>query len=136
MLFGVYQYFVFSTIGCTDDANKLEVLYLEAEQWIRRHTGTALPDFNNYDQLAERIFDSITSHNLVGIKLTVGKIINSIGFDKIEDELFRHLVLHRLVYPQIKLKTTEYLYRYEQKLYSEDEIYRYMDKRYIAVRRG
>lgn len=38
------------------------------------------------------------------------------------------MVLYRLVYPKSKLKTTEYLYRYEQKLYSEDVIYRFMDK--------
>jgi transposase len=42
--------------------------------------------------------------------------------------LFKDLVLYRLVYPKSKLKTTEYLYRYEQKLYSEDVIYRFMDK--------
>jgi hypothetical protein len=42
----------------------------------------------------------------------------------------RHLVLYRLVYPRSKLKTTEYLYRYEQKSYSEDDVYRYMDKLY------
>ena len=33
-----------------------------------------------------------------------------------------------MVYPKSKLKTTEYLYRYEQKEWSEDAIYRYMDK--------
>lgn len=33
-----------------------------------------------------------------------------------------------MVYPKSKLKTTEYLYRYAQKEYSEDELYRYMDK--------
>jgi transposase len=43
-------------------------------------------------------------------------------------ELFKDLVLYRLVYPKSKLKTTEYLYRYEQKSYSEDDIYRFMDK--------
>jgi transposase len=36
--------------------------------------------------------------------------------------------LYRLVYPKSKLKTTEYLFRYQQKRYTEDEIYRYMDK--------
>ena len=38
------------------------------------------------------------------------------------------MVLYRLVYPKSKLKTTEYLYRFEQKSYSEDAIYRFMDK--------
>jgi transposase len=40
------------------------------------------------------------------------------------------LVLYRLVYPKSKLKTTEYLRRFALKFYSEDDIYRYMDKLY------
>ena len=40
----------------------------------------------------------------------------------------KDLVLYRLVYPKSKLKTTEYLYRFSQKQYTEDGIYRYMDK--------
>lgn len=35
-----------------------------------------------------------------------------------------------MVYPKSKLKTTEYLYSYSQKEYSEDDIYRYLDKLY------
>src|SRR5690606_38609473 len=69
-------------------------------------------------------------HKLAGIDLVLGKIFDEIGFNRIEDELFKDLVLYRLVYPKSKLKTTEYLYRYAQKDYSEDEIYRYMDKLY------
>ena len=66
----------------------------------------------------------------MGIDLVLGKIFNEIGFNQIQDPLFKDLVLYRLVYPKSKLKTTEYLYRYEQKQYSEDDIYRYMDKLY------
>lgn len=64
----------------------------------------------------------------IGIQYVLGKIFNDIGFNQIKDNLFKDLVLYRLVYPKSKLKTTEYLYRYEQKLYSEDVIYRFMDK--------
>ena len=62
--------------------------------------------------------------------MVLGRIFDEIGFCRLEDDLFRDLVLYRLVYPKSKLKTTEYLYRYEQKVYSEDDIYRYMDKLY------
>jgi transposase len=74
--------------------------------------------------------NSITGHRLVGIELILGKIFDEIGFNKIDDSLFRSLVLYRLVYPKSKLKTTQYLYRYEQKVIDEDTIYRYMDKLY------
>jgi transposase len=71
---------------------------------------------------------SIHTHRLVGIEFVLGKVFDSIGFNQIKDSLFRDLVLYRLIYPKSKLKTTEYLYRDEQKSYSEDDIYRYMDK--------
>lgn len=64
----------------------------------------------------------------------LGKIFDDIGFDQIRDELFRDLVLYRLIYPRSKLKTTEYLNRYEQKSYSEDQIYRFMDKLYSTYK--
>ena len=77
-----------------------------------------------------QVLSSITSHKLVGIEYVLGKIFDEIGFNAIKDTLFRELVLYRLVFPRSKLKTTEFLYRYEQKSYSEDEIYMYMDKLY------
>jgi len=44
--------------------------------------------------------------------------------------LLKDLVLYRWVYPKSKLKTTEYLYRFAHETYSEDDVYRYMDKLY------
>lgn len=62
------------------------------------------------------------------MRYVLGRIFNEIGFNQIGDELFKDLVLYRLIYPKSKLKTTEFLYRYEQKAYSEDQVYRFMDK--------
>lgn len=87
-------------------------------------------DFANEVLLYQNVLNNITSHKLVGVQLVLGKIFDEIGFNKLDDTLFKDLVLYRLVYPKSKLKTTEYLYRYEQKSYSEDDIYRYMDKLY------
>jgi hypothetical protein len=49
-----------------------------------------------------------------------------IEFNQIHDMLFKNLVQYRLVYPKSKLKTTEYLYRYEKK-YPENDIYLFLD---------
>jgi len=122
------DYRVVKTIGCSDDSKMINEFVSQGKSWIRDRSGLLPLDFENYDALAERFFNSISSHSLVGIELTVGKIFDQVGFNQIEDDLFRHLVLYRLVYPKSKLKTTEYLCRYEQKSYSEDDIYRYMDK--------
>jgi transposase len=118
------------TIGSSSNPTEIENLYEQGKQFIKQKRGIVELDFNNYNQLFTQVFSSISSLKLVGIDLVLGRIFEEIGFNSIEDELFRDLVLYRLVYPKSKLKTAEYLYRYSQKMYSEDDIYRYMDKLY------
>lgn len=124
------KYKVLKTIGSSSIASEIEVLVSNAQDFINKHTGVQELDFSNTDEIIQTLLKNITSHKLVGIELVLGKIFDEIGFNKIEDELFRDLVLYRLVYPKSKLKTTEYLFRYAGKDYSEDDVYRYLDKLY------
>lgn len=124
------KYKLVKTIGSSDKAQELSNLVSKGKEYIIKATGVQEFDFNDYEQIYSQVLTSITSHKLVGIDLVLGKIFDDIGFNRIEDELFKDLVLYRLVYPKSKLKTTEYLYRFAQKDYSEDDIYRYMDKLY------
>lgn len=95
---------------------------------MHEHQGVREIDFTLEIEQVEQLLSGITHLKLAGIELVLGRIFDEIGFNRINDELFRSLVLYRLVYPKSKLKTTEYLYRYEQKEWNEDAIYRYMDK--------
>lgn len=122
------QYRVIKTIGCADTDQQIASLVDQARIWIKDRLQHIELDFNNYDHQADQFFNAITSLKLVGIELILGRLFDKIGFNQVKDPLFRHLVLYRLVYPKSKLKTTEYLYRYEGMEYSEDDIYRYMDK--------
>lgn len=122
------RYKVFKTVGSSKDPEEVERLFLEAKTQARSILGLQEIDFTNHREVYERVLSSITSHKLVGISNVLGKIFDSIGFGKIKDQLFKDLVLYRLIYPKSKLKTTEFLYRYEQKSYSEDQIYRFMDR--------
>lgn len=122
------RYKVVKTIGSSKDPKVIEHYVSEANHYIQSRTGEILIDFSNKRKIYTEVLSSISGHKLVGIEYVLGKIFNEIGFNQIEDSLFRDLVLYRLVYPKSKLKTTEYLYRYEQKTRTEDEIYRYMDK--------
>jgi transposase len=122
------KYIVKKSFGSANTAHELKLLIFKARKWIKNINGIQEFDFNNERELFDLALSSITSHKLVGIDLVLGKIFDDIGFNLIDDELFRDLVLYRLVYPKSKLKTTEYLLRYAQKSYSEDDIYRYMDK--------
>ena len=68
----------------------------------------------------------------VGFDYLLGRIFDEIGFNTINDELFKQLVICRIAYPKSKLKTTQYLYRYKQIDWSEDQVYRYLDKLYTS----
>ena len=122
------KYKLLKTIGSSKDPSKIDRLVLKGKRFIREQTGSQQIDFTDYKKIYSEVLSSISSHKLVGIRYVPGKIFDEIGFNAIPDELFKDLVLYRLVYPKSKLKTTEYLNRYEQKIYSEDDIYRYMDK--------
>ncbi|MBL0024453.1 MAG: IS1634 family transposase [Saprospiraceae bacterium] len=64
----------------------------------------------------------------IGPELVFGKVYNHIGYNKISSDLFRHLVIARLAFPLSKLKTIEYLYRYQGIVLDLDSVYRFLDK--------
>lgn len=124
------KYSLHKTIGSSSNPLEIEALLMKAKQYITEHTHSQELDFTDYRTQTKEVLDNIQSMKLIGIRLVLGGIFDEIGFSIIQDELFKDLVLYRLVYPASKLKTTEYLFRYEGKSFSEDDIYRYMDKLY------
>jgi transposase len=122
------KYKVVKTIGCSKDTTEIENLVSKAKRFIQDYTGAQQLDFTDYKRVYTEVLSSISSLKMIGIQYVLGRIFDEIGFNVVSGPLFKDLVLYRLVYPHSKLKTTEYLYRYEQKSYSEDDIYRYMDK--------
>lgn len=96
------KYKVIKTIGSSSDEKQVSLLVSKGEQFIRSRTGLQELDFQNYDYFYSQVLSSITSHRLIGLDLVLGKIFDEIGFNKIEDELFKDLVLYRLVYPKSK----------------------------------
>lgn len=121
---------VLKIIGTSSDLVEIEHLYKKALKEIGRlQLSITLP----FDKAAELAFaDSFTNcierFSLVGPELLLGKIFNEIGFNSIAEELFRHLVITRLVYPVSKLKTVDYLAKYKGIQLSVYSIYRYLDK--------
>ena len=126
------KYVVRQTVGSSTDPNKISFLVKKAKQQILTLSKqTTLP----FDKAAELEFvDTFINHldsfSLIGPELLLGKIFDEIGFNAIEEELFRHLVITRLVYPVSKLKTTDYLFKYKGVEISVYSIYRYLDKFY------
>lgn len=125
------KYKVVKTVGSSKDSNEIEKLYQKAYKLI-----PALQQQNTFNFLSnndENILNftkSLSNTNItaVGAELVFGRLFDSIGFNKIQDQLFKDLVLSRIIYQGSKLKLTDYLRRYEHKEISVQRIYRFLDK--------
>lgn len=124
------KYRVVKTLGSARGEDTIKKLEQQARQIIAKLGGQTILDFiigdeQHFLQLVEQSIEQI---QLLGPELVLGKLFDEIGFGAIKDELFRHLVITRLVYPVSKLKTTDYLFRYKAESYGVDQLYRYLDK--------
>jgi transposase len=124
------RYSVKKTIGNSDDPQTILQLVKQAEIFISQYKAQSELNFvlGDDDIYYQSVYENIKGVQLLGPEIILGKIFNAIGFNKITDELFRHLVIARLVYPVSKLKTIDYLQKYKGITLHVNEIYRYLDK--------
>lgn len=118
------------TIGCVDDDTQREQeLVLRAHEFISVLTRQSQIDFSFSEDTVflKQLQSALKRVFVIGPELILGKIFDEVGYNKIPQSLFRHLVLTRLIYPGSKLKTVDYLLRYNGVYTNEDRIYRYMD---------
>lgn len=125
---GKYQ--LVKSIGSSLDEREIEVLYSKAKEFIRNVSGQSALNFEiqREKELVDLFFGGLDEIRLVGPELLLGKLFDQIGFNEIKGQLFRSLVITRLVYPVSKLKTTDYLFKYNGTMVDVDKIYRYLDK--------
>jgi transposase len=124
------KYKVVTTIGTgfsEQEVQRLIFLGKQELEWLSHQPHLFVSE---KDTLVEQIFDSLqnTSIKTVGPEIVFGRIYDFIGFNAVQEDLFRHLVIARLAFPLSKLKTIEYLYRYLGVLLDVDAIYRFLDK--------
>ena len=124
------RYQVIKTVGCATQCPEIARLKITARQEIERLQAQPKLFKSENDDLIEGAFSSLSNSSIstVGPELIFGRIYDHIGFGSIREELFRHLVISRLAFPLSKLKTTEYLYRYQGKSVDVDTVYRFLDK--------
>ncbi len=124
------KYKVVKTIGCSADKTVIENLLIEANFFINQYKGTQELDFANGDDdhFYKLVSQSILEHYLVGPNLVLGKLFDEIGFNKVSDIIFKHLVISRVIYPTSKLKTADYILKYTGEQIDVSKIYRYLDK--------
>jgi transposase len=106
----------------------LHCLYKEAKI-TQRVRGQLLFNFET-TQYSKQVAENIKSIDIAGLDLLLGKMYTDIGFDILDNSIFKYLVIVRISHPVSKLKTTKYLSRYFSISLNEDKIYRYLDKLY------
>jgi len=124
------KYVLFQTVGSSTDLVEIDFLIAKGKKIIASHAGQAILPFDKDKELefVDTFLQCLDSMNLVGPELLLGQIFDVIGFNSIEDDLFRNLVITRIVYPVSKLKMTDYLFKYKGEEISVYSIYRYLDK--------
>lgn len=122
------KYKMMKTIGSSSDSNVVDHLIKEGEIWIKNKIGQKELDFTRERDFTEVILENIEQISVAGTSLLLGSIFDEIGFDSVEDDLFKQLVIARLCFPASKLKTTELLSKYHFLSVEPQHIYRYLDK--------
>lgn len=128
-----HRYQVVKTIGSSSDPDRIEQLVRQGKWWISAKFKSQLKLFplqTKEEQTIDGFLSQLTNTQVrtVGPELIFGKLFDTLGFNAVPDELFRHLVITRLAFPTSKLKTVDYLYRYQGVVMSVDAIYRFLDK--------
>ncbi len=124
------KYKVVKTIGSSKTQEGLHLLHHQAQHELNKHKQQMSLFISNEDALIESYLGTLNNSDIhiIGPELVFGRLYDSIGFNQIEEELFRHLVISRLVFPLSKLKTVDYLYRYLGVSIEISSIYRFLDK--------
>ena len=120
--------------GVAKSEAEADKLFQEAQLWLRTHDGQQELDFDDRrgKELEEtaRVVENMDSVLINGTQLLLNQVYDSIGFNRIPDEILRHLVIARVSQPKSKLATVDYLKSYYDEDVDFNNIYRYMDKLY------
>ena len=78
--------------------------------------------------VAEGVLSNISNILINGSDIVLDRVFDKVGFNRIEDTVFRQLVKARLSYPASKAATVEYLKNHFDEDVNLSKIYRYLDK--------
>ena len=124
------KYKVLKSIGTHSNEQEIQKLWYRGKQELERLKIQGELFISEQDLLVEQVFETLMNKNIrtVGPELVFGKIYDHIGFNAIKEDLLRHLVIARLAFPLSKLKTIDYVFRYQQVRLDIDAIYHFLDK--------
>ncbi len=121
------------TIGISSDEQEIEQLFRLGQEYIN-NLGGQKDIFVNYDQqlneeyLTNHFISNIENVLLNGTQLILNRVYKRIGFDKIDDQILKHLAVARLSHPMSKAATVDYLKSHFEEDVNLSKIYKYLDK--------
>jgi transposase len=121
------------TIGISSDELEIERLFRQGQEYIH-NLGGQKDIFVNYNEqlneeyLTNHFISKIENVLLNGTQLILNRIYKRIGFDKIDDQILKHLAVARLSQPMSKAATVDYLKSHFEEDVNLSKIYRYLDK--------
>ena len=114
---GIYKELI--TIGVAKDSNEIDSLVNAGHEWISKEESRRHPQLDLYGEEREacdrereevrRVLSNVSNILLNGCDLILDRTFDRIGFNRIDDDVFRKLVKARLAYPTSKAATVEYL---------------------------
>ena len=120
------------------EKSEADSLRQEGLEWIRRRKLAIQPELDLYGkereareyemEMTERVIANIDNILINGAELILNRVFDRIGFNQIEDDVFRKLVQSRLSFPASKAATVEYLKNYYDEDLDLSKIYRYLDR--------
>jgi transposase len=121
------------TIGVSSDPVEIKDLYLQGKIWVSEQTDGRDMFLEQVRQEEEKIvveglLNKIEHILINGTQLILNPVYQNIGFDKINDDILKHLVVSRICQPQSKVATSDYLKSYFNEDVDLNKIYRYLDK--------
>lgn len=121
------------TIGVSSDPVEIDNLFLQGKKWVLEQTGGRDMFFEQTRQdeeklVVEGLLNKIEHILINGTQLILNPVYQNIGFDKINDDVLKHLVVSRICQPQSKVATSDYLKSYFDEDVDLNKIYRYLDK--------
>lgn len=126
---GAYR--VLKTFGSSSDSNEIERFTRAANSFIERspHQPHLLSIETPETRVIETFVDSLSNAQIrtKGPEIIFGTLFDRIGFNIVPDELFRHITIARLAFPTSKVKTADYLYRFQGQKIDINRIYRFLD---------
>jgi len=124
------EYRVIKKFGVGRTEEELDLLEQRAAKYLLEVKGLAQSLFEKTPDIPAGNFVSHLSNEqlrLIGPELVFGRLYDKIGFGRLQNEMFRHLVVAHLFMPGSKVKSLDYLQRFIGKNHGILSIYRFLD---------